>query len=114
MMLVHVHDEASMRLKSFAPEAGCLGGLSRHVLFRGALSKIFNQAVYVYVGDKCFELFTELVPVAKKDAATIATALIQQLEEVAAFLPQRSDGSPPRLVHPITGDGIFTNEWPRA
>ena len=103
--IVHVHDEAAMRLKSYVSEPSP----------RGRASKIQNHCVHVYAGQACNEVYTELQPLLKKDAQTIAFSLISTTKGVmeailtgATQIPSQCTGT--RVVHIIVGDGIHTNE----
>ena len=79
----HIHDEASMRLKSYnavpVDVAEHFAGASAHVR-RGRYAKVQNNAVHISVGHgpsyQNLAWFMDLQPLARKDGNTIATALI--------------------------------------
>ena len=112
----HLHDEATMRLRSTmaapaapaAPEAPApvsLKGVPR----RGRSSKIQNAVVTLHrsasAGDG-LQMHLELQPLDRKDAATIATSL----HSVAASLIEACSRSrPTRVIHCVVGDGVFSN-----
>ena len=79
VFVCHVHDEASMRYRSynFQEDAG--------VTFnRGRYSKVQNNAVTVYVGteESGVEWFTELQPLGRKDGSTLATAIAAVVQPI--------------------------------
>jgi hypothetical protein len=78
VLVLHVHDEALLRLKSYTAEPG---GLNRP---RARSTPVFNAVVSVAVGYQTGGLtpyLLELVPLASKTAQNLATALEVQLQE---------------------------------
>lgn len=121
VFVLHVHDEATMRFRSYSEDdlgASAPGGS------RARFSKIQNNALTVQVGCDASptEWMTELQPLARKDATTLATAIAQAVQPVmqavggvlASISNSRSSssGSPQsiRVLHLLVGDGINTNE----
>ena len=109
VVLRHVHDEASMRLKSFAAVDDARYRLNVKSV-RGRSSKVPNHAMTVFVGEESAEWFTELQPLQRKDAKTIATTLLQNVEEVMSTMSLATSGDREgSLLHIVVGDGIGTN-----
>ncbi len=100
----HIHDEASMRIRSHMESAS-----TQIVAHRGRTSKIQNNVVTVHCDSGGVGVFVplELQPLAKKDAATLSTALLSVLDIVMASAPLNQGD---RFVHVLVGDGIYTNE----
>ena len=103
--MTHGHDEAMMRLKSYGHEATT----------RGRISKIQNQSVHIYAGETSNYLFTELHPLYKKDANTIAYTLILVATEAFETILRGSQeicgqNTRARIIHLVVGDGINTND----
>ena len=72
VIVSHVLDEASMRMRSYV-EAGQAGS---------PVPKVHNQVVFVHAGQMSCELFTELQASVKKDGLTIATSIVQTAMKV--------------------------------
>ena len=72
LVIRHLHDEASMRLRSDLPAAPAAKGFAR-----GRSSKVQNSVMSLHrnVVDEALPVLLELQPLACKDAATLATAL---------------------------------------
>ena len=115
VVVTHVHDEASMRYKSYArvftePDVG------GSVFSRGRYSKIQNNAISVRTSSSAaaFEWYSELQPLRCKDGSTIATALIEAVrglfEACALGAKAQGSNSSVRVLHLLVGDGINTNE----
>lgn len=117
LFIVHIHDEATMRFRSYdrvAVEA--FGSDGTGVAFsRGRYSKVQNNAMSIVFGgaNKKIEWFSELQPLSKKDGPTLATALIKCvsgiLGPIAAAI-RRGQGKKVRCIHLLVGDGVNTNE----
>lgn len=75
------------------------------------MSTVQNSSVAVHMDDQSLPYHTELQALGRKDAATIATALIELfcslLETLLGESPQPD--KPVRIPHLVTGDGINTN-----
>ena len=101
--LLQIHDEASMRFRSFdrvaVPAFGHDG--QGTVFSRGRLSSIQNNAVHLYVGSVDAELpwFTELQPLARKDGPTVAT-VVKRVADGICLLPQ-CPGSDKQQEHAV-------------
>jgi hypothetical protein len=111
--LTHIHDEASMRFRSFE-QANVATAIDGPVLNRGRYSKVQNNAVLIGVGDQGkLEWPTELQPLMRKDGSTIATAIVSAvagaLEAAAAAVDARG-ARPVTFLHMLIGDGVNTNE----
>ena len=74
IFMLHVHDEAVMRTKSFAAEHDATYSLASHNV-RGRTSKIQNNFVALETDGVRLEWFTELQPLLRKDGNSIAWAL---------------------------------------
>ena len=100
----HIHDEAQMRFRSFEP-------LNVERLVRGRSSKIQTHVVSLHQQDLYHEYYTELVPLARKDADSIGQSLIdvvrEILQKIAGFPTQTWDQL--RFVHLLTSDSVATN-----
>ena len=112
-VVLHVHDEASLRLRSSLDPAGTVS--------RGRSSKVVQHSVWVDVGPSEPLRFvpTELCALSSKRAAVIATCIYNVLESVAQSLEKGfsaggacagPDDPKPWLMHVLVGDGIATNE----
>ena len=82
---------------------------------RGRTSKIQNHVVHVHVGRAAIEFFTELQPLFKKDARTIAYSLISTAAQAFAAIcsgvaAMKSECDRARVIHIIVGDGVNTND----
>ena len=122
MFVVHIHDGADMRMRSSVSEtfASSVGvslssPTARTVTSRSRYSKIQNQYIDVVTSAERVPWFTELIAMAKKDAPTIATSLIQGLDDILAVIFAQSEstasssGERRIVLHLITGDSIQTN-----
>ena len=103
--VVHQHDEASMRVRSW--DASVQGRI-----IRGRSSKIQNQVVQLHFNNSSsWEWFAELVPLLSKDGASIAETLVCTLVDILETLVPIQP--PPwkhiRVVHILVGDSINTN-----
>ena len=104
IFVTHIHDEASMRFRSFDKDANN---------DRGLYSKIQNNAVTVSIGATNIEWPTELQPLASKDGQTLATAMLEVMENLLAPMRAGVAASPDAgryVVHLLIGDGVNTNE----
>jgi hypothetical protein len=119
VLVRHLHDEASMRMRSQLPaapaaehgSAAAPAAEHRHVPLRGRSSKIQNNVVTMHRNsrDKQLPVLLELQPLARKDAGTLATALRGVIDTVATAMAKSTHGRVVRLIHCLVGDGIFTN-----
>eukprot|EP00435_Cladocopium_sp_Y103_P041656 s237_g11.t1 len=106
IIIKHVHDEATMGLRSYHADPQLAGRI-----IRGKYSKIQNNLVEVICSGSSYVYYQELQCLMRKDAPTIAFALRQVVENIFSALlaaPSRAWGSL-RIVHCLTGDGIGTN-----
>ena len=114
----HIHDEASMRFRSF--EKVCLEEFGpeenqQQVFSRGRYSKIQNNAITMSLGPhgSVIDWLCELQPLGKKDGLTLASATIKSVqplfEAIVSGVEQRKAKSV-RILHLISGDGLNTNE----
>ena len=117
VVAVHVHDEAGMRLRSYVPAEDPtmnIGSAFKATLSRGRLSKIQNNVVTLSLADVPVPFFTELQALHKKDAGSIATAIIQVVERLFACIEKIDTGEAARrtvrFVHVLVGDAVGTNE----
>ena len=112
VIIDHIHDEALMRIRSFAPVQDADLCAPTKNLVRACSSKIQNNVVNVTMGQTTLEWFCELQPLQKKDSATLAIAIINIVREIFehASGPLRSAVVKLRATHDVTGDGISTNE----
>ena len=104
IFVTHIHDEASMRFRSLDQDANNN---------RGLYSKIQNNAVTVSIGATNIEWPTELQPLASKDGQTLATAMLEVMENLLAPMRAGVAASPDAgryVVHLLIGDGVNTNE----
>ena len=106
IIVSHLHDEASLKLRSFDSE---LVGRT----LRARYSKVQNEVVRVkFPSGKTIEYFTELQPLLKKDSDTIGQAIVNTAKNVIVSLLDQPATRPPqplRLIYILTGDGINTN-----
>ena len=116
--MMHLHDEAAMTLKSYVDtEAASLqiGSGYRPQLRRGRASVVQNNYVSLSLGGETMRWLTELQPLMKKNAPTLATAIIAVVQSVldvvvAAAPASRGTSLTVRLCHLLVGDGVSTNE----
>ena len=117
--LLHIHDEASLRLRSSADSV--LGPRCR-----SRRSKVQQHSVRVYFpGQQPLLWFAELHPLADKTAKVLATSLHKVLRDVSATIAEGFGGvrqtassgfggdrpaESPWFLHILVGDGIATNE----
>ena len=115
IVVVHVHDEASMRVRSFLDDTHPeLTRPASKRIVRTRYSKVMNHAVWVCVGSKALEHYTELHAVHRKDAPTIAKSLHDAFSPIvnavqASKPPDLAPGQRARILHILTGDGVGTN-----
>jgi hypothetical protein len=114
MMLTHLHDEASMRIRSYVEHAdeGLVVPCGSRRIARGRGSKVQNNAMWAWFGNEGTEVFLELQPLMRKDVVTLTHALVQTVGYAAdASVSKRSAPAPPplRLLHLLSRDGIATN-----
>lgn len=115
--LLQIHDEASMRFRSFdRVTVPAFGHDAQGAVFsRGRISCIQNNAVRLYVGSAEAELpwFVELQPLARKDGPTLATAVKRVTDEVLDCCRSAlaaTNHKSMRCLHILVGDGVGTNE----
>ena len=107
IFVTHIHDEASMRFRSFDVVDGA------QTSNRAMYSKVQNNAVTVSVGPTSMEWLTELQPLALKNGATLATAMLDVMENLLVSLRAGVARRPEKtgtVVHLLIGDGVNTNE----
>ncbi len=103
LVIKHLHDEATMRLRSTAAPAVMASTAAPAVRIRS--SKIQNAVVTLHVApDTMLPMLVELQPLMRKDARTIASSLRSVVGEVCRDAPSQL-----RVVHCIVGDGVATN-----
>ena len=117
VFVTQTHDEASMRFRSYdRVVVEAFGGEGQSKAFnRGRYSKVQNNVISVRVSPSGAPLdwYIELQPLARKDAPTMATAVVQSLRGVLqACSVGASERDTPRcrVVHMLVGDGVNTNE----
>ena len=100
----HIHDEALMRMRSFTP-------LSVDRLVTGRSSKIQTHVVTLRQTDFLQEFFSELIPLACKDADTICQSLIDVVIEIYQSISCASSDNweQLRFVHLLTSDSVSAN-----
>ena len=121
LFVVHLHDEASFRVRSSLAAAANdddvdMSGV--RLVNRSASSKVQNHCVTLSIGGERIEWLAELQAMERKDASTIAKTLqsvaheiiAQVLEGVGSVSPHLATPSKPRVLHLLTGDGIGTNQ----
>ena len=83
VVIRHLHDEASMRLRSDLPAAPAAKGLAR-----GRSSKVQNSVVTLHrnVVDEALPVILELQALGHKDAATLATAHRSVIDSIPPIL----------------------------
>ncbi len=117
----HLHDEASMRMRSFLAGAGPSEGGTRVLrMHRSRSSKVQNNSCTIHI-DPASEVpwLTELQPLARKDADTLCYAIFSVLEGLLAALGEGEDTIPvvvppagrlrPRLIHILVG-GLYQHQ----
>ena len=68
LLVSHVHDEASMRLRSTSECSHPLVVQRQNRLARARSSKVQNNAVTIFGGGEALEWLVELQPLASKDS----------------------------------------------
>ena len=106
--LLHIHDEASLRLRSGADTD--LGAPSR-----SRSSKVHQHCMTIHLQDQPkVSWLVELAPLGDKGAKVLANALHRALLPVAATVGAEfaaaSPATRPWFVHILVGDGVSTNE----
>ena len=102
VVLLHVQDAADLRLRS---KSLGMPALPR----RGRASNVLANVLEFYVGECTIAVPSELVPLARKNANTLATALDLELRRVCAGAGLAGDGPWAWLLHVILQDGVATN-----
>eukprot|EP00959_Pyramimonas_sp_CCMP1952_P001988 40833-Pyramimonas_sp.AAC.1 len=107
--LVHVQDEAAMKVKSFIPSSpnlslGRYSKINNHVLRAS-----FPRKADALVRD-ALPVFTELHALAQKNAATIAESIIRAAGAAIDAMLRGRPGVVLKIVHIIVGDAVPTNE----
>ena len=105
--LVHIHDEASLRLRSHAD-------VDKGAPSKSRSSKVMqHSATLHFEGQPPVRWLTELDPLADKTARTLATSLWGVLrpigQVVGEIFARRADAQRPWLVHIVVADGLDTN-----
>ncbi|CAK0828358.1 unnamed protein product [Prorocentrum cordatum] len=70
---------------------------------------IQNHVVHAHFGQFSQHWFTELVPLRSKTAVSIATSIVDVVEELLETISIGARSSPLTFVHLVTGDGTNTN-----
>ena len=107
VIIVHIHDEAVMRAKSWHQ------GMS-YSSTRSRSSSVQNQILRAHLGQESIEVLTELVGLAKKNVGSVASSLIAAAKDVIGNvlegLKANSFGVRQlRVVHLLVGDGAAVN-----
>ena len=107
--LLHIHDEASLRLRSASDNIQGAGPS------RSRSSKVQQHSAFVQTHSGGFVRFlTELDALANKTAAVLANSLHKVLRDVAAVVGTEFGVSAllqrPWLIHVLVSDGLGTNE----
>ena len=103
--ILHIHDEASLRLRSDTDIEG--GGPSR-----SRSSKVQQQCVWLhFAGQPVIRWLAELDPLGDKTAKTLACSLRKVLLPIAEVVSTgfNVDDRPPWVLHILVGDAIKTN-----
>ena len=108
LALVHLHDEASLRLRSRLGPRSSMPSRSRS-------SKVQQHVVRVHsLMEPAMDCWTELEALADKTSATLAASIYGVLQKTAkAFgqsLTDSDTGAKIWLIHTLVGDGVATNE----
>ena len=106
--LLHIHDEASLRLRSSAETQPGMPARSRS-------SKVQQHVTVLHLlGQQPVRWLVELDTLADKTAETLANSLQRVLRPVGQAISEALDCPPhaqrPWLVHCLVGDGVSTNE----
>ena len=112
--ITHVHDGCDLRFRSMSDVQ--MSDLDVELpadalrMSRSRMSKVQTSSVVVHIGSNSIPFFTELQALKKKDADTIASALIGVLcELLTTILGDEAPAVPLQVLHVVTGDGINTN-----
>ena len=108
IVLAHMHDEASLRLR-------CSPVADAEAPSRARSSKVMqHSAMLHFAGQEPLRWYEDLHPLADKRAPTLATSLRKVLvpvaETVGAVVDRQQAGQRPWMVHILIGDGVPTNE----
>ena len=110
----HIHDEASMRFRSYdIISDDSFGPATTPVFNRGRFSKVQNNVLRLSVSQKSpIEWFCELQPLQNKAGPTLASAIYEAVEGAmrACSDGAKDGGKRARFIHILTGDGVNTNE----
>ena len=114
VVLVHVHDEASMRVRSIlADDINPLVAMSETSrLSRTRSTKVQNNFMSLAcTGNRHMDWFCDLQALSVKDAPSVAKALVQATMPAIqeAHFAAQACNKPCRFTHVVTGDGVFTN-----
>ena len=108
----HVQDEAEMQLRS--SEASLDSGSFKRAALRARSSKVQCNCIHVSPkGSAPLEVYTDLQPLSRKNADTIAAAIIKATVPIFHRLqttPNQNQCTQIRLLHVVPGDGIPTNQ----
>jgi len=116
VVLIHTQDEANMRVRSSCINLGTDSRvqlpMNARRYSRSPRSSVQVHSMVLAFGSRMMEWHTELQPLERKTAATLATAVIIATEEVMECLVAgvQAPSIRIRFLHLITGDGINTNE----
>ena len=105
LFVLHVHDEAQMRLRSF--DASLLG---RSI--RGRSSKVQNNCVSICFPNETVGWPTELQPLGRKTGAVLGQCIVDIISEIMrnVIVPLTPSWTCLRFVHVLVGDGVSTNQ----
>ncbi len=118
LCLRHLHDEASMRMRSFLGEAPAAEGTSEgwsraQTRFgRSRSSKVQNNSCSLHTdASSALPWLTDLQPLGRKDSDTLCFALFCVLRDLAVTLGGDEEPCPKRrrLLHILVGDSVPTN-----
>ena len=79
---------------------------------RSRSSKIQDNVIRVVSGKTVLSWFSEIQALSRKDADTLATAIIQAVSPIISLAIAASEQGrrKQRIIHCLTGDGVNTNE----
>lgn len=104
IFVVHQQDEASFKMRSVQLESLNRKGKARY-------SKVLNQSLEVHTISDSTDVVVELMPLDRKDADTLATGLLSPVQSFLGVVTSQLENTSAlaRIIHIVTGDGIFTN-----
>jgi len=115
IFLTHTHDGADCKMRSYEPtlrsSESVIMPIGALKLSRARSSHIENHTMNISFGGFSMPWWSELQPLRRKDAPSLATACIEMMQSILTQVVREvPSGKPvPKIFHILTGDSIPSN-----